>query len=77
MHFSLIHLAEVPGEGEEVFVVIPGGGKTVIAVPLDALQHFLPVLAQAATGLPPPRCPACSAQLPAGIDAADVDTPHG
>jgi len=77
MHFSLIHLAEVPREGEEAFVVIPGGAKTVIAVPLDALPHFLPLLAQAAKGLPPPRCAACSARLPAAIDDADVDTAHG
>jgi hypothetical protein len=77
MHFSVIHLADVPRRGEEVFVVIPGGAKTVIAVPLDALAHFLPLLAQAATGLPPPCCPACSARLPAGIDTtADADTPH-
>jgi hypothetical protein len=77
MHFSLIHLGEVPSEDEEAFIVIPGGAKTVIAVPLDALPHFLPLLAQAASGLPPPRCPACSARLPATIDAANVDTPHG
>jgi hypothetical protein len=72
MHFSLIHLAEVPSEGEEVFVVVPGGTKAVSAVPLDALAQFLPLLAQAAAELPPPRCPVCSARLPAGIDAPEV-----
>jgi hypothetical protein len=74
MQFSVIHLAEVPSEGEEVFVVVPGGTKTAIAVPLDALPQFLPLLAQAAADLPPPHCPACSARLPAGIEEADVDT---
>jgi hypothetical protein len=72
MQFSLIHLDEVPSDGEEVFVVVPGGTKTAMAVPLDALAQFLPLLAQAAAALPPPRCPACSAQLPAGIGAPEV-----
>jgi hypothetical protein len=72
MQFSLIHLAEAPREGEEVFVVVPGGTKTAMAVPLDALPQFLPLLAQAAEGLPPPCCPACSARLPAGIDEPDA-----
>jgi hypothetical protein len=74
MQFSLIHLAEVPSEDEEVFVVVPGGAKTAIAIPLDALPQFLPLLAQAAGELPPPRCPTCSAQLPAGIEGSEVDT---
>jgi hypothetical protein len=74
MHFSVIHLAEVPSEDEEVFVVVPGGTKTAIAVPLDALPQFLPLLAQAAEDLPPPRCPACAARLPAGIEHSEVDT---
>jgi hypothetical protein len=74
MQFCLIHLAEVPCEGEEVFVVVPDGRKTAIAVPLDALAEFLPLLARAAGELRPPRCPACSARLPAGIPGTDVDT---
>jgi hypothetical protein len=74
MRFSLIHLAEVPCEGEEVLVVLPGGTKTAIAVTLDALPQLLPLLAQAAEDLPPPCCPACSAPLPAGIDEPDMDT---
>jgi hypothetical protein len=72
MQFSLIHLAEAPCEGEEVFVVVPGGTKTAMAVPLDALPQFLPLLTQAAEGLPAPCCPACSARLPAGIDKPEV-----
>ena len=72
MQFSVIHLDEVPSDGEEVLVVVPGGTKTAMAVPLDALAQFLPVLAQAAAELPPPRCPACSARLPAGIGSREV-----
>jgi hypothetical protein len=74
MQFSVIHLAEAPSEGEEVFVVVPGGTKTAIAVPLDTLPRFLPLLAQAAAALPPPRCPACSVRLPARIEDSEVDT---
>ena len=74
MQFSVIHLAEVPSEGEEVFVVVPGGAKIAIAVPLDALAQFLPLLAQAAEELPPACCPACSARLPAGIEDSQVDS---
>jgi hypothetical protein len=77
MQFSLIHLAEVPCAGEEVFLVVPGGTKTAMAVPLDALPQFLPLLAQAAEGLPPPCCPACSAPLPARIDEPDVEPREG
>jgi len=65
MHFSLIHLDDEPSDGEEVYVVVPDGSKAAIAVPLDALPDFLPILEQARSGLPPARCPACSATLPA------------
>jgi hypothetical protein len=74
MHFSAIHLADVPSAGEEVYVVCPGGAKTAIAVPLDALPQFLPLLAQAAADLPPPRCSACSARLPVGFEDWQVQT---
>jgi hypothetical protein len=65
VHFSLIRLAAEPSDGEEVYVVVPDGSKTAIAVPLDALPDFLPILEQARSGLAPPRCPACWARLPA------------
>src|SRR5688572_1439373 len=65
MHFSLIHLADQPRDGEEVYVVVPDGSKTAIAVPLDALPEFLPMLEESMSGRAPPRCPACSAKLPA------------
>jgi hypothetical protein len=74
MHFSAIHLADAPSEGEEVYVVVPGGAKTAIAVPLDALPQFLPLLAQATAELPPPHCPACSARLPVGFEDWQVET---
>jgi hypothetical protein len=74
VHFSAIHLADVPSEGEEVYVIVPGGAKTAIAVPLDALPQFLPLLAQVAAELPPPRCPACLARLPAGFEDSQVET---
>jgi hypothetical protein len=73
MQFSLIHLDEVPRDGEEVFVVVPGARKTAMAVPLDALPQFLPLLPRAAGDLPPPRCPACSARLPAANEASKVE----
>jgi hypothetical protein len=44
-----------------------------MAVPLDALPQFLPLLAQAAVELPPPRCPVCSARLPAGVGEPGAD----
>jgi hypothetical protein len=67
MHFSLIRLADQPVEGEEVYVVVPDGSRTAIAVPLDALADFLPILDEARSELAAPRCPACWAKLPAII----------
>jgi len=66
MHFVLMHLDEIPAADEEVLIAVPGGPKTVIAVPLDALPHFLPLLDRAIEGRPRACCPACSAVLPAG-----------
>lgn len=66
MHFCAIHLDDdgAPPGDEEVYVVVPGGTKTAMAVPLDALPAFLPLLEQAvgATGLP--ACPDCGAAIP-------------
>jgi len=66
MHFALMHLDATPAPDEEVLITVPGGANTVIAVPLDALPHFLPLLDRAVRDQPPARCPACSAVLPAG-----------
>lgn len=49
---------------EEVFVIVPGAAKTAIAVPLDALPHFLPILEEAGGREAWPQCPSCSAEIP-------------
>jgi hypothetical protein len=66
MHFCAIHLDEAswPPDEEEVYVVVPGGSKTAMVVPLDALAQFLPLLEQAVGGPSPPTCPACAAKIP-------------
>jgi hypothetical protein len=70
MRFALLHLEDVPCGDEEVVLVVPGGPKTAFCVPLGALHGFLPLLAEGAKDLPRPRCPACAAVLPAGIDGS-------
>jgi hypothetical protein len=67
MHFALVHLGVTPASDEEVLITVPGGAKTVIAVPLDALAHVLPLLDQAVESQPRACCPACSAVLPATV----------
>ncbi len=67
MHFCVLHLEDRCGPccgEEEVYVVAPGGSKTAIAVPLDALPAFLPLLESAIGGAEHPRCPACEAPIP-------------
>jgi hypothetical protein len=67
MHFALVHLDVTPADDEEVLIAVPGGAKTVIAVPLDALPNFLPLLEEAVENQPRACCPACSAVLPATV----------
>jgi len=75
MHFVLMHVSNQASPGEEVLLLVPGEpSKTAIAVPLDALANFLPILERARSGLPPARCPQCSAHLPAQAPGTDVDT---
>lgn len=75
MHFVLMHVFNEASPGEEVILLVPGEpSKTAIAVPLDALPNFLPILERARSGLPPACCPNCSVQLPAQAPATDVDT---
>lgn len=75
MHFVLMNVSNQPSPGEEVYLLVPGNpSRTAIAVPLDALPHFLPILDRARSGLPPACCPQCSAELPAEVPASDVDT---
>lgn len=80
MHFCAVHLHDPcwpPGE-EEVYVVVPGTSKTVIAVPLDALPQFLPLLEQVVGGDARPACPACAEQIPRLRTSADPSpTPTG
>ena len=75
MVFCVIHVDPHGAEpdDEEVYVVVPGTGKAVMAVPLDALPQFLPLLEQATRDLPPPRCAACMAAMP-GL--AVCSSPH-
>ena len=48
MHFVLMNLDDEPSADEEVYLLTPGDpSKTAIAVPLDALPRFLPVLERA------------------------------
>jgi hypothetical protein len=68
MHFALMHIDETAAPDEEALIAVPGAAKTVIAVPLDALPHFLPILDQAVADQPRACCPACSAELPARAD---------
>lgn len=64
---NLHDLAAPPGleKEEEVFVIVPGTpSKTAIAVPLDALPHFLPILEEAGGREAWPQCPGCGAEIP-------------
>jgi len=75
MHFVLMHVFNDASPGEEVILLVPGeSSKTAIAVPLDALPGFLPILERARSELPPACCPRCAAQLLAQAPATDVDT---
>ncbi len=58
MRFSLINLDD-GNESDEVFVVTPGGEKLICAVPLAALDKFLPLVADSRSDTPEYRCPAC------------------
>jgi hypothetical protein len=57
---------------DEVMLTVPGAARAVIAIPLDALPEFLPLLHQATEDLGKQRCPACAAALP-GLREAEVD----
>lgn len=79
MVFCVIHLdppCATPDE-EEVYVVVPHSGKTAIALPLDALPKFLPLLEEAVCDLPPPQCAACTAALPSLATRRSPHNAHG
>jgi hypothetical protein len=63
MRFCVIHLHDVPSyPDEEVMLLVPGR-KVAIAVPLDVLPEFLPILHEAACSTAESCCPACNATL--------------
>ena len=59
--------APEPAGDEEIFIVVPDTSKIALAVPLDALPAFLPVLQRAVGDLPMPECPACTATMPCRV----------
>ena len=76
MVYCFIHLLDAPdpadGE-EEVYIVVPDTSKIALAVPLDALPQFLPLLDAVLRDLPLPVCPACAATMPS---IAVCSSPH-
>ncbi|MEA2126566.1 MAG: hypothetical protein QOI80_3348 [Solirubrobacteraceae bacterium] len=69
MRFSLIHIDE---GSDELTVVVPGGERAAIMVPLDALPAFLPILDEAIETLPEQCCAACDEPLPGLRREADA-----
>ncbi|MBJ7330628.1 MAG: hypothetical protein JHC95_12080 [Solirubrobacteraceae bacterium] len=65
MPFALIHVDDVPGgPGEEAYVIVPGGEKVAIAVPLDAVGRLAPLIREATEEQGRPCCQACRKPLP-------------
>lgn len=65
MPFAVIHVDdEDGGPEEEAYVVVPGGEKVALAVPLDTVGRLAAVIAKATAGGPPPCCPDCGERLP-------------
>lgn len=79
MVFCVIHRdsRRATHEDEEVYVVVPGAAKTAIAVALDALPQFLPLLEQAVRELPVSHCAACNATLPSFAVCSSPHNDHG
>lgn len=70
MVYCYVHLEDAPesaGGDEEIFIVVPDTSKIALAVPLDALPQFLPLLQRAVGDLPMPECPACTATMPCRV----------
>ncbi len=63
MRFSLIHL-DGDGGSDTLTLIVPGGDKVAIMLPLDALPDFLPLLDDAIEDLPEQRCGTCGEALP-------------
>ena len=65
MRLFLMYLAPGPPAthpAEHADIVVPGGPKMVVQVPVVALERFLPQLAKATEGLEQ-RCPDCGEDL--------------
>jgi hypothetical protein len=60
VRFSLIHVDDT----ETLTVVVPGGEKVAVMVPIDALPEFLPLLDEAIEALPEQCCAECGGPLP-------------
>lgn len=75
MVFCLVHLDDQPGTpgDEEVYVIVPDGSKTALAVPLDAIAEFLPLLERAVGGGQLPACHCCAAPMPRLMTTAEID----
>ncbi|MFA9271274.1 MAG: hypothetical protein ACEQSX_11035 [Baekduiaceae bacterium] len=65
MPFAVIHVSNTPeGPDEEAYVVVPGGEKVAIAVPLDAVGRLGAVVRSATEDRGRPCCRGCGAELP-------------
>ena len=66
MVFCVIHLDDAPCRDvdEKAYVIVPDGSKTAMAVPLDALPRFLPLLQRALDDAPLPECSTCATPMP-------------
>jgi hypothetical protein len=63
VRFSLIHL-DGDGGSDTVTLIVPGGKKVAVMLPLDALPEFLPLLDEATARLPEQCCAQCGEALP-------------
>jgi hypothetical protein len=63
VRFSLIHL-DGDGGSDTVTLVVPGGEKVAVMLPLDALPEFLPLLDGATEALAEQCCGHCGEALP-------------
>ena len=64
MQFCLVHIESDPSPDDEVSVIVPGGPRTALMVPLAALPRLLAMMHAAAEGADPPPCEGCGVPLP-------------
>jgi hypothetical protein len=66
MRLILMHiadLAEGPRIPEEAALIVPGGERTALMVPLDALEDVIPEMLKALRDLPEQCCDCCGGPL--------------